>query len=511
MLDVVVEGNAYLDGNLNKCCIGIEDGKIVAIKKILKGDRHLDFGDKLILPAGIDLHVHFRDPGFPRKENFKTGTMAAAFGGISCIFDMPNTNPLVVSKKTVLEKLDRVSKKAFIDFGLYSSLTLKTNIQDTASACSAFKIYLGTTTGKLVFSSNKYLAPAIYQINQSGKIPAIHAESENILKKYSKQKKPIKNLHDYLCSRPNEVEADAISHLIKIAEQHSLKNNTNSKNRTFKSNSSPFHIHICHLSTAEGVELLQRYSGSSINKPETEVSSRKNNQNNITKPINPKQLTVPANRKKLTKPSQPRQLLKSTKTQAKPTGSQKRNAVSISAEVTPHHLLLNQNSELKAFGKVNPPLRCANDQAALWSALTNGTIQVLASDHAPHTIDEKTQEFHSAPAGIPGVETMLPLMLSYVKHHKLSLDRFVSASSTMPAKIHNLPKGRLAVGYDGDLIVINFYEENGIKIKNLHSKCGWTPYEKMDAVFPMLTMVRGNIIVKDGNIESEPGFGNYYN
>ena len=119
MLDLVVEGNAYLEGRLNKCCIGIENGKIVALKKILKGDKHLDFGDKCILPAGIDVHVHFRDPGQTHKEDFGTGTMAAAFGGIGTVLDMPNTQPSVVSKETILNKLEKINKNAYIDFGLY--------------------------------------------------------------------------------------------------------------------------------------------------------------------------------------------------------------------------------------------------------------------------------------------------------------------------------------------------------------------------------------------------------
>ena len=143
--------------------------------------------------------------------------------------------------------------------------------------------------------------------------------------------------------------------------------------------------------------------------------------------------------------------------------------------------------------------------------MLDGTIQIIASDHAPHTYDEKTMEFNLAPAGIPGVETMLPLMLSFTKHNKLPLDRLVSAISAKPAKLLNLPKGKLAVGYDGDLIVLNFYEEQIIKEKNLHSKAGWTPYENMAAIFPVLTVVRGKIIVRDGNIESDPGIGKYYN
>jgi len=500
MLDLVVEGNAYLDGALNKCCIGIENGKIVAIKKILKGDQHFDFGDKLLLPAGVDIHVHFRDPGFLNKEDFYTGTLSAAFGGISCIFDMPNTKPAVNSKKTVLEKLKIVSKKSLIDFGLYSSISSRTNITATAKVCSAFKIYLASTTGDLLFSDKNSLDYVLSKINDNNRIPTIHAESEDVILALKKQNPPPKNLHEHLRARPNDAEAQAVSNILKIMSHWDLNNNIKShkdqksidktnllkneiKNITksmnlLKSNSNkgldisetpkpssttstiPLdtdnlnkkHVHICHVTTSEGVSLI-------------------------------------------------REFLKSNT----------QESVVLTSEVTPHHLLLNERFDGNTFGKVNPPLRRVEDQAALWSALTDGIINIIASDHAPHTIEEKNNEFALAPSGIPGVETMLPLMFSHVKHNRLPLEKVINAITSTPAALFQLPKGRLANGYDGDLIVIDFYKENDIKAKNLHSKCEWTPYENMAAIFPLLTVVRGNIIVKDSNLEADPGLGKFYN
>jgi dihydroorotase len=191
--------------------------------------------------------------------------------------------------------------------------------------------------------------------------------------------------------------------------------------------------------------------------------------------------------------------------------SSKVSRIKITTEVTPHHLLLNKDSDLGAFGKVNPPLRRIEDQTALWSAFNEGIIQLLASDHAPHTIDEKTCAFNEAPAGLPGVETMLPLMLSCHKHHKVPLNRLINSITTLPASLLQIPKGILAVGYDADLVVVDFYNETGIKTENLHSKCSWTPFEKMNAIFPILTVVRGKIIIKDGNLEADVGFGKFYN
>jgi dihydroorotase len=481
MLDLVVEGNAYLDGRLDKCCIGIENGKIVAIKKILKGDKYFDFGDKLILPAGMDIHVHFRDPGYTDKEDFKTGTMAAAFGGISYVMDMPNTKPPVISKNTVLDKLEHISKKAHIDYGIYSSLTARTKIKKTAEICSGFKIYLANTTGDLLFSDERLLPRTLTQINILNKIPAIHAESEKIITQNRLKQMEPKNLHDHLCFRPNEAEEVAISILLEITSGWAREDISKSEDQSdltqidkiedtkpkerleelehtskFGEKDIEKHIHICHLSTAQGVQLLrERFQ-------------------QFKKSYNFK-------------------------------------SIKITSEVTPHHLLLNEKYKGGAFGKVNPPLRTIEDQNMLWSALSDGTIEILASDHAPHLVEEKTEEFTLAPSGVPGVETMFPLMLSLVKHNKLKLKTLTSAISTAPAELFHLPKGKLQEGYDGDLIVIDFYKEKPIKAKTLHSKCGWTPFENMDAIFPTFMTVRGNITVKNGNLEVDPGVGKFYN
>jgi dihydroorotase len=477
MLDLVVEGNAFLDGKLIKCCIGIDEGKIVAIKKILKGDRHLDFGDKLIMPAGLDIHTHFREPGFTYKENFETGTQAAAFGGISYSMDMPNTKPPVIDAASVKEKLEIIDRKACIDFGLYSSIFSRKEVQRTSQICSAFKIYLGSTTGKLLFDNNRILPSLIADINSNNRIPTFHAESENIIQQKLKTRKSPKNLHDHLLDRPNVAEVKAITRLLNIGNRminKILNTNTNRTlgimgrselfNEKFEINTKTnqnyqnpiFKIHICHVSTNEGIKKIRNFR-------------RKLKVLNLS------------------------------------------DKIKVSCEVTPHHLLLNEKFQGGSFGKVNPPLRQQKDQNALWEAVFDGTVNILASDHAPHTVDEKTQEFSSAPSGLPGVETMLPLMLSQVKHNHLKLNDLIKIISINPAKLYGLPKGRLAVGMDADLVVIDFYSEKAIRSKYMHSKCGWTPYEKFDGIFPILTVVRGNIIIREDNFESDPGFGNFYN
>jgi dihydroorotase len=172
-------------------------------------------------------------------------------------------------------------------------------------------------------------------------------------------------------------------------------------------------------------------------------------------------------------------------------------------EVAPHHLLLDKRSKLGSYGKVNPPLRDKEDREAMFEAFRLMKIEVLASDHAPHTIEEKEQEFSDAPSGMPGVETSLPLMLALVKKDQLPLDVVIKAACERPAEIFGLNKGRIEVGRDADLIVVDGTSMRSITAKNLHSKCGWTPFENWEAIFPYVTFVRGVKIVEQGGLVGE--------
>lgn len=414
-MEVVIEGNAFIDGDLNKCAIGIEEGRIKSIKKILKGDKHYDFGDKLILPAGIDAHVHFRDPGMTHKEDFKSGTASAAYGGISCALDMPNTIPPVTNITAFEDKSRICSMKAFVDFGLYAGVSPKSDIEAFVKSAIAYKIYLATTTGEMLINDYEKLDGIFKRIGNTKKPVCMHCEDENLINKTLKPK----SLREHLKNRPNKSEESGIK---KVIEK---KNDAK--------------VHICHVTTSEGINLLEN----------TEITS----------------------------------------------------------EVTPHHLFLTSNSNIGALGKVNPPLRQPKDQEALWNALNQGAIDIMASDHAPHTLDEK-ENFEKAPSGIPGVETMLPLMLSLVKHNKFQLARLINAVSQRPGEIFDMKKGKLEVGYEGDIIAVDMRKETEISAKNLHSKAGWTPYEGFSCVFPRFTFVRGEVVIEDWELICEVGFGN---
>ena len=424
-MDLTIEGKAYINGAFEQCCIGVTDGKISDIKKILKADEHLNFGNNLLLPAGIDMHVHFRDPGFPHKEDFSTGSLAAAFGGISCVFDMPNTRPRTTTTNALLEKKDIVKKKSFIDFGLYAAITDNNieKIKDLSKYCSGFKIFLGTTTNSIQLSEQK-LKDALSKVHQSNKITLIHAENEQCLKKNRIVEHDLK---DHLRARPSACEETSIKNIIDI-----------SKNI-------PSEVHVCHLSSCEGFEMLR---------------------------ARPKNLSV---------------------------------------GVTPHHLFFDiDNIDSKcSFYKANPPIRSKFDRESLWNGIKNGFIDVLESDHAPHTLEEKESEFEKAPTGLPGVEVMYPLFLSEAKKDHLSFNRLFSLLCERPSELMGIPKGKLEVGRDADFIIVDLKIENKIKSENLHSKCGWTPFEGRSAIFPSHVFIRGEKLIEDHEIQVKQGFGNF--
>ncbi len=424
-MDLTLEGKAFINGSFEHCCIGISDGKISSIKKTLKGDEHLVFQNKLILPAAIDLHVHFRDPGFPQKEDFSTGSLAAAYGGISCVCDMPNTLPTTTTVQALSEKKTVADRKSFIDFGMYAGITdaNSSSLFSLAPCCNGFKIYLGSSTNALALSPNN-LKDTLHQASKIKKPIFIHAEDESCLFKH---KKVEYTLADHLRHRPSSCEEQAIQ-------------------KVMAGTTSPVpQIHICHLSSCEGLELLRK---------------------------RPKHITC---------------------------------------GVTPHHVLLHADNHLKpqTHFKVNPPLRTPFDKELLFDALFQGVIDVLESDHAPHTLEEKQQAFDEAPSGIPGVETMLPLFLYLAKKQKLSFQQTISLLCNRPGEILSIPKGKIQPGYDADVIVVDLQQETKITADMLHSKCGWTPFEKFPAIFPSHLFIRGEKLIEDREIQVSQGFGQY--
>ncbi len=407
-MELVVEGRAFVKGRLSKWCIGIEGGKIAALGKNIKGEERFDYKDWLILPAAIDPHVHLRDPGLTSKEDFSTGTLAAAFGGVGCVLDMPNTLPPSIGPRDLMEKKEAIARKAWTDYGLFAGCVPGGKLDAMAPHVVGFKLFMGSSTGKLLVTEEKDMLRVGQAAKASGKVLSVHAEDEGLIGKASEH-----DLADHMRNRPYQAEVSAINKLARM----------------------DCRINVCHVSSAAGLDAL--------------------------------------------------------------------SASPFTKEVAAHHMFLDRTNEKGAFAKVNPPLRTKDDRLALFQAFIAGKIDMLGSDHAPHTIEDKTQEFDSAPSGMPGVETQIPIMLALVKKGTLPLDVLVRAMAERPAEVFGLNKGKIEEGRDADLMVVDPRSMAGIKVNNLHSKCGWSLYEGYDAIFPYATLIRGVKVVEDGSIAGE--------
>jgi dihydroorotase len=443
-MELVVEGNVFFEGRPRKLALGIEDGLIVAVKKVIRGVRTIDYGGRLVLPGAIDSHVHFRDPGMTHKEDFLSGTTAAACGGVTTVLDMPNTVPPVTTLEGLNDKLASVRRRAGVDFGLYLGIAGRGLPARAAPFAAGYKLYMGSTTGDLLVDDYSRLPELLAPLAATGRPVAVHAEDETILRAI--RSVPADPLA-YNDRRPPAAELSAVRRFLGA-----LGGNRG---------------HVCHLSTRGALELLRPL------------------------PAGPADENAGGGRPE------------------RPEGDRAGAERAVTCEVTPHHLLLDarENNGLGALGKMNPPLRKREEREALWSALVDGRIECLASDHAPHLEEEKDTGFADAPAGVPGTETMLPLMMTFVKEGRLPVERLVDAAGTRPAGIFGLPGGSIAVGGPAHLAVYDLHEFRVIRGKRLHSKCAWSPFEGREACFPKAVYLRGRLVVDDWEPAVSPGEG----
>ena len=415
--DLLVKGRVLApDGTLTRGKLAITAGRIVQVGGIVAARETLDFGDRVILPGAIDPHVHFRDPGHPAKEDFGSGTRAAALGGVTTVMDMPNTSPPVFTDAAFDDKLARARAKAVVDFGLYAGLDAAGASLPLLDRAVALKIYLGATTGDLLVRDLALVRRALEAAAKANRTVAVHAESQDCLDRHAHLLGDDYPSHS--AARPDTCEAEAIRAVAEAARGTGAR------------------VHVAHLSTKAGLDAA--------------------------------------------------------------------SGTGFTSEVCPHHLLLDAG-RLREGGrfKMNPPLRAASDAAALGRALAEGRIDCLASDHAPHTPAEKAAtRMRECPAGVPGVQTLVPLLLAagQAPLHE------VARASTEAASVFRLPgKGRLAPGYDADFAVYDLARVERVAVDRLASRAGWSPFEGMPAIFPTDVYVRGEPVVKDGALVGTPG------
>lgn len=399
--------------------IGIKDGKIAQIGSVSgKAKIEKDLKGLIVLPGLIDMHVHFRDPGFPQKEDFASGSRAAAVGGVTTVIDMPNTNPPTLTCAALEQKREIANAKSCVNFGFYMGLA-KDNLDEIARAKNlvGVKVYMGSTTGNLLIEDLNIIEK-LFAMN---KFMIVHAEDESIIRantaEYADSTDP--SVHSLI--RAPEAAREAAKTILHLAKKCNGQ------------------VHITHVSTAGEVEQLRKFAS-------------------------PK----------------------------------------VSADTAPHYLFFTQADYAAkgTFVKMNPPIRTKEDQRALWEALRDGTIQVVATDHAPHTKEEKSKPYKEAPSGVPGVETLLPLLLDAVNHGELTLRDVVKLTSENPAKLLHLKgKGSLAVGADADFTIVDMNKEQKVGEHGYFSKSGWSPFEGRNLKgWPIMTFVGGRVVFENGNV-----------
>lgn len=427
--DLVVTGGTCVTPNgIEQADIGVRQGRIAALGNLgsAKAAEVVDARGLHILPGVIDTQVHFREPGFEHKEDIETGTKAAVLGGVTAVFDMPNTNPSTLHPAELGDKLVRAQGRAWCDIAFYIGAA-EENAERLAryerlAGCCGVKIFMGSSTGNLLVADDETLA----KILRSGfRRVAVHSEDENRLRKRRPLAEEAAHPRVHPVWRDVETALGSTVRLMRLAQDARRR------------------VHVLHVTTAEEMQVLRDH----------------------------------------------------------------RDIATV--EVTPQHLTLEAPDcyeRLGTFAQMNPPIRDAFHREALWRAVVDGTVDVLGSDHAPHTRAEKAQTYPKSPSGMPGVQTMLPVMLDHVNAGRLTLSRLVDLTSAGPARVFNIAgKGRIAAGYDADLALVDLGATETITDDWIASRCGWTPFAGMKVRgWPVATILRGRVVMRDGEIRGKP-------
>jgi dihydroorotase len=403
--------------------IGVKQGRIIAIGSLdpARAGEVIDCTGLHILPGVIDTQVHFREPGLTHKEDLESGSLAAVMGGVTSVFEMPNTDPQTTDAATLADKVKRGTHRMHCDFafwvgGTHQNARHVTELEALPGA-AGIKVFMGSSTGSLLVEDDEGVAAILKNTRRRA---AFHSEDEMMLRER-------KNLR---------VEGDPSSHPVWRSPEVALR----CTERLVRiATAAGARIHVLHISTAEEIEYLRHHK---------DVAS---------------------------------------------------------CEVTPHHLTLDGDEAYHRLGtlvQMNPPVRGKDVRAALWRGISNGTADVLGSDHAPHTLEEKAKPYPNSPSGMTGVQTLVPTMLDHVNAGRLSLERFVDMTSAGPMRLFGIAcKGRIASGYDADFTIVDLKRRETIRNEWIKSKCGWTPYDGVSVTgWPVGTIVRGHRVMWEGEL-----------
>lgn len=405
--------------------IAVHQGRIVGIGDVsaFRAAEVLDCRNLHILPGVIDSQVHFREPGLTHKEDLESGSRAAVMGGVTAVFEMPNTKPETTSAVALADKVSSATHRMFCDFAFYVGGTRENfnqiSLLEKLPASAGIKVFIGSSTGDLLVEDDAGLENIVANLSRRA---AFHSEDE-----FRLRARVGHQIAGDASSHPvwRDVEAARLctERLLRIAKKYQKR------------------IHVLHISTADELPMLAAH----------------------------------------------------------------RDVATV--EATPHHLTLSADDYEKLGTKLqmNPPVREKHHREALWQAIQSGLIDVLGSDHAPHTVAEKAKPYPQSPSGMTGVQTLVPIMLDHVNKGRLTLERFVDLTSHGPQRIFNIKnKGRIAEGYDADFTIIDLKRCETITNKWIESKAGWTPYDGVSVQgWVTGTFIRGHLAMWQGELAAK--------
>ncbi len=422
--DLIVRGGEVVNhAGRGMADIGVRDGRVFAVGDLgqASAGEIFDATGLTVMPGVIDSQVHFREPGLEWKEDLETGSQCAVLGGVTAVFEMPNTEPTTTDPDALVDKLARAKGRMHCDHAFYVGGTHNNapylGEMERLPGCCGVKVFMGASTGTLLIADDEGVEAVLRHVKRRA---AFHSEDEYRLV----ERRPLARTGDWT-SHPEVRDAQSAiqstERLVRIAKRLGKR------------------IHVLHVTTHQEIDFLAH------------------------------------------------------------------NKDVASVELTPQHLTLvgpEAYERLKGFAQMNPPIRDASHQPALWRGIAMGIADVLGSDHAPHTREEKARPYPASPSGMPGVQTLLPVMLTHVAEGRLTLERLVDLTSHGPNRVFGIAgKGRIAEGYDADFTVVDLKARRIIKHEDMATRSGWTPFDGFEAKgWPIATIIRGRVVMRDDEI-----------
>ena len=420
---ILKNGTVFLPTGRVNTDVGIKDEKIAYIGSCDHASEIIDCTNLFIFPGLIDTQCHFREPGGEHKETIKTGTQAAALGGMIGIFEMPNTNPLTTTPEALTHKINRGVDTAYTDFAYYFGGTYQNSsnlsVWENLPGVCGVKIFMGASTGNLLSATDEEVEAVV---SNGKRVIAVHAEDEFLMNENKEHiLKDSTDVGMHCKWRDVNSSLNATQRVVRLAKKHSR------------------HVHVLHITTAEEMDFLRQ------------------------------------------------------------------NKDTATVEVLPNHLTLHAPDcyeQLGTLAQQNPPIREKHHQDALWRAINDGTVDIVASDHAPHTLQEKGGIYPNTPSGTPGVQTLLPIMLDHASNGKLTYERLVELMAYGPIRVHKVKnKCSIILDYDADFTIVDPKKVHVITNEEQASKSAWSPYDgKKITGMPIMTIIRGNIVMRESEL-----------